>query len=83
MDKKRRPNPYDFSAEADRINSELGLSVQVMAEDLKAAHDFLSASRHWGSENTVGPLDGPAVPEPKPFDCPVCDRVGFDCGGHG
>ena len=25
----------------------------------------------------------PLVPEPKPFDCPVCELVGFDCGAHG
>ena len=36
----------------------------------------------WGSEFTVGPRDGPVVPEPRPFDCPVCELVGFDCGAH-
>ena len=33
-------------------------------------------------EFIVGPDDGPAVPEPRPFDCPVCELVGFDCGAH-
>ncbi len=37
----------------------------------------------WGSDFVVGPRDGPAVPEPRPFDCPVCELVGFDCGAHG
>ena len=25
---------------------------------------------------------GPAVPEPPAFGCPVCEHVGFYCGGH-
>ena len=24
---------------------------------------------------------GPSV-EPRPFDCPVCEHIGFDCGAH-
>ena len=88
MSEKQPPDRY-YYAEAVRINSELPLSVQVTEDNVRVADDALAS---WGSGVSVREVyeqlhgdsaDGPAVPEPRPFDCPVCEHVGFDCGGHG
>ena len=89
MDEKKPPDRYYYSRlgllspinpEDDGWGSDLTVGPSVPAEP------FPARPTHYPATFTVvdeqGNLgQGPSV-EPHPFDCPVCEHVGFDCGAH-